>query len=401
MQAGLFRALGGSIVLAVGFAVHAGNLGAFGLRSLEENAANGFGSDPATGDVDGDGDVDIVVRNGSSLRIYASSGGPAPTFQLRETPIAVPTSALALADLDADGDLDIAASVASASVPMVRWYENDGGTLTPHAIGSNHFAAHISAGDVNGDGRIDLVTGGASSTIGVVVFLNQGGSPPSFSAMEFGASTNRHSFAVVDMDRDGDLDILSDRNGNEVVWLENTNGDATAFSEHVIGTLTSVHQSVAADFDFDGDIDIVAGSPVAGSFNVVFFENVDGSFTPHDVTSDSAETLAMADMDCDGDLDIVTADIQGDSMLVYRNDRGTPLTFTRFEIGTDDRPAFIHPADLTQDGRPDVVTIGQTNHTLRWYEQVVCPTDVNGDLAIDSADLSALIGLFGQGCPTN
>ena len=101
------------------------------------------------------------------------------------------------------------------------------------------------------------------------------------------------------MDGDGDVDVLSasrnpgSRNDNTVAWYENLDGGGGSFTTHVITTFADAAYSVfAIDMDGDGDVDVVSAYCSAwcsyGDNTVGWYENLDGSggsFTTHVITT--------------------------------------------------------------------------------------------------------------------
>ncbi len=87
---------------------------------------------------------------------------------------------------------------------------------------------------------------------------------------------DRRAFELVDLDKDGDLDVLlthGDTFDDGIVkpyhgiqWLENRGG--YPFVEHTIAAMPGVHRAQAADLDGDGDLDIVACALLAGGSDV-------------------------------------------------------------------------------------------------------------------------------------
>ena len=130
------------------------------------------------------------------------------------------------------------------------------------------------------------------------------------------------SMLPVDLDRDGDIDLLF-TNGDAfdlqtepkpyhgVQWLENLGG--MQFGFHDIGRLYGAVTAVAGDLDGDGDLDVVASSWVnfwrdPGRHTLVWYEN-DGrqGFTAHAIASQppGLVSLSLADVNGDGRPDIV------------------------------------------------------------------------------------------------
>ncbi|MCH7786759.1 MAG: VCBS repeat-containing protein [Chloroflexi bacterium] len=82
------------------------------------------------------------------------------------------------------------------------------------------------------------------------------------------------SVYAVDVDGDGDIDVLSASFfDNKIAWYENTSGDGLSWSPHIITTNAEGAFSVyAADVDGDGDIDILSAS--ATDDTIAWYENI-------------------------------------------------------------------------------------------------------------------------------
>ena len=111
---------------------------------------------------------------------------------------------------------------------------------------------------------------------------------PSFNANDISTSADgANDVYAVDIDGDGDIDVLSSYNnaGGVVAWYEN-NG-SQSFTAHTLPTNngTEVPNSVyAIDMDKDGDVDVVSGTSSYG--RVLWFENDgSGNFTTKEVTT--------------------------------------------------------------------------------------------------------------------
>lgn len=213
------------------------------------------------GDLDGDGDLDlagvsgfgysarlaIVVPN-RGRRYFAGRGG-------ERLPLVNPYE-IASGDLDGDGDLDLVAINSYPSeVAVLRNRSN--GTFAP----AQYFPAvqggrQIAVGDLDGDGDLDLVTGGVG---GVVVLSNLGDG--TFSAGLPVATSATSDVAVADLNGDGALDILYTGSAASfdavTVLVNNGNG---GFLAPVSFAVASPSALAVGDLDNDGDLDVVTAS---------------------------------------------------------------------------------------------------------------------------------------------
>ena len=282
----------------------------------------------ALGDVDGDGDLDAIIANdtGQAQDVYLNDG----TGQLTPHPVA-PTfgagnsTAVALGDVDGDGDLDVV--VANDTGQAQDVYLNDGtGQFTPHPSAPTFGAGDSTAvalGDVDRDGDLDAVVANASGQP-QDVYLNDGTGQftPHPSAPTFGAG-NSTAVALADLDGDRDLDaVVANDGAAQEVYLNDGTGQ---FAPHPsIPTFGSGNSTavVLADVDDDGGLDAVVANDT-GQAQDVYLNDGSGRFTAHPIKSTfgagNSTDLALGDIDGDGDLDIVVANDGGQVQTVWVN----------------------------------------------------------------------------------
>lgn len=313
-------------------------------------------------DVDSDGDVDVLSasQNDDQITWYENDGTPANggwTFYVIDD-AAGGASAVAVGDLDGDGDRDVLA--AAADDDAVRWYENDGspgvGGWTRREIATVADASSIVAADIDGDGDLDVVS--ASPTDDSVVWHeNTGTAPPGFhfAPITLFTSDGAQAVAAADIDADGDLDVLSaSLDDGRTVWHENSAGDGARWDDHVIATAATTPGAAsvfAADLDDDGDVDVVTASTENDS--VTRFLNdgtpANGGWTLARLTAtaDFAASVTAADLDGDGDADVVAASSFDDTVSWFENRGG------QFALATTDTA----PATLIEGGTDDLLRI--------------------------------------------
>jgi len=244
----------------------------------------------ALGDVDGDGDLDLVAGNAAQTnKLYLNDGDSDPFTSVTGTNISPETDftqSIVLGDMDGDGDLDV---VAGDRFGTTKLYLNDGdsapfSTITSGtSIGSSDFdeTLSIALGDVDGDGDLDVVVGNDSGTEANKLYLNNGTSAPfsgivNGTAIGSGDTDITKSIVLRDVDGDGDLDVVAGNTSNTANKLYLNDGDSDPFSGIVNGTAIGSSDTdntltiALGDLDGDGILDVVAGN--GGQANKLYLE---------------------------------------------------------------------------------------------------------------------------------
>lgn len=266
-------------------------------------------------------------------------------------------------DIDGDGDLDIV-------MGGLIWYENPNiigmGALRPwkaHKV-ADHPTHDIELGDLDGDGKLDIVTRDQSefgSKKGDKIYLWRQGSEQKWTHKVL-TCAHGEGIELADLDGDGDADIVIGG-----TWFENDGqGLAGDWPAHVFGQWHPNATVQVADIDADGRLDVVLSpSELKGIFYKMswFQAPADpkaGNWTEH-LIADRVECvihgLVTADMNADGTIDVVASEMhQGadpDEVTVFFNGR-KGASWTKQVISTKGSH-YIQTADIDADGDVDLL----------------------------------------------
>ena len=337
------------------------------------------GSNPqmmASGDVNGDGKIDVIVANGSNPGIVSVLlGNGDGTFQAKiDSTTGIYPNAIAVADFNGDGKLDVATTSGGGTNMVSVLLGNGDGTFRAKLDTYDGFnGGWISVADLNGDGKLDLViTNSSSGSLSVLLGKGDG----TFQARtDYWAGSSPQPAAIGDVNGDGKLDLLATDWGGGSVWVLLGKGDGTFQNASGVPVGSYMLSSIAlGDLNGDGKLDVVTADTYVtsgGGYSTnntvsVLLGNGDGTFQAKTdyTTGPNPSMIAVRDIDGDGRLDIVAGNTYGTGMIsvLLGNGNGT------FQARTDFSPApsiksFVL-ADVNRDGKPDVVVLASTSVTV-------------------------------------
>ena len=339
----------------------------------------------AAADVNGDGILDVVVGETvdigplATLAVMINTGNgnfAAPVIYDAAPGGRFGSTAVALADLDNDGDVDLiggglysTGSLDNGAITIRR--NNGSGTFGAAEIilfTNPNFVPNpkeITTGFINGDGFADVVAAVPSGrAIEGFVVVNSNGSGGFNTPVYYEASQQTFDVAIVDLDNDGDGDVITLANSSAAVTVHENlgNGSFPVLPRYEVASLSDAVES--ADIDNDGDIDIVVNGEVdIASLDPVvkiLKNNGNGTFAPaidYTPTRNFAD-MKLRDINGDGFVDLIFAPDANDppyhfgTALNLGNGTFAPTVVTEvFSCGD----GTIDAADLDGDGDLDIV----------------------------------------------
>ena len=350
---------------------------------------------PMVGDIDKDGDLDIVIvtEHGAGSRILRNDGNGLFTdssidltgTQFDSFRYPIDNYGALLIDVDRDGypDIFIAHGTSSAfGIPNEVWLNDGTGAFTNSnlALGYNN-SKSVSSGDMNGDGYTDVyVTNFRQKNH---VWLNNGNVNFTPHGGYLG-NEDSQSVNLGDLDNDGDLDAFV-ANGSStssgasfanLVWLNDGDG-VFVNSGQRLGNSNSQDSSLA-DLDGDGDLDVfvsnkfVPNNPGMSQQDEIWFNDGKGHFTRSSYDFGDVPSLAVAlgDIDGDSDIDIVISNftVSGPSVsfeLSIWTNNGAGVFAKSSSLSLENTSYSVKLGDFNGDGTLDIFAVGLgKNHKL-------------------------------------
>jgi|GEM_PF-1441342 len=279
----------------------------FEEKTGTQNPFNGIDvgnrSTPALADLNGDNKVDLLVGESNGTVKYFENTGTSsnPQFTARtgtQNPLDGKDVGLnstpVLINMDGDNDVDL---VIGESTGTIKYFENTGSSDSPQFIertgtqnpfntfdvGSN---SAPTLADLNGDNKLDAIVGEFggifkyfenTGTSNNPQFIERTGTQNPLNGRDVGATTTP---SLVDMDQDGDYDVITGINNGNISYFENTGTSANPIFTPRTGTSNpfngrdfgdnSAPTLANTDLDGDGDLDAVIGENTGVLF---YFEN--------------------------------------------------------------------------------------------------------------------------------
>ncbi|MED5330762.1 MAG: VCBS repeat-containing protein, partial [Planctomycetota bacterium] len=401
------------------FAVFVFVAGAFGQWGGEITVL-GTVTDPLvviTADLDGDTDLEMIAVSSSDSKVsWWENDGVTDDGYLamgRQQVVASGTKGgvyqtqdIIAGDMDGDGDLDLVTASGAGGNGVIAWFTNniaDDGTFSSvNVIGTSVLTGtSVDVSDLDDDGDMDVVAGDYFG--GIHVFENTATlptDPPIWAAgvviyqdPSYLAVTD---IELADVDGDGDEDVMMAHKSSHYSYLENSSDgslDIAFGTQDTLVTLDAVASGPksirAVDIDGDGDLDLLCAN--SNENTVGWYENLDaGTYGGERVVSSTVMWVSSAfpyDVNLDGDMDVVASSYTDNQVVWFANDGsevwGSATIITSTAVGVQS----VVMADLNGDLRPDCLTASSGDDQVGYHSNSMRFEDCNGNGLQDSADI--------------
>ncbi|MHC4641048.1 MAG: FG-GAP-like repeat-containing protein [Planctomycetota bacterium] len=311
---------------------------------------------------------------------------------------------------------------------------------TKHTITTDYTGGIVYPSDLDGDGDLDVVgtaeghnrrisistrsgillssrvrpeilsnSGEGGDPGGIYWWENTDGRATSWAKHTVDANVTdiRNAFPV-DVDRDGDVDMIGSASGDELAWWENSSSDGSLWGKHTIdGSVGGAQLVYAADVDNDSDTDVVGATWLDGG--IYWWENTGGngaSWRKHTIdgamNADYCRTHCMhiADMDGDGRMDVVASAGRESGINWWENPKAPDATWIRhYIVGSDGEVESVYPANLDGDSDMDLIGSIRRHDGLTWWENTkgnatewtkhILDSSYHSEQQIDAADMDS------------
>jgi len=264
---------------------------------------------PAATDIDGDGDIDILIAGGDTMKLYLLENDGAANFTevdlglegadrflisdyqndqdidilsmnedggtidifvnngedgFEKITVFTADKKLArfdIADIDGDNDDDFVVVLNDFSRPalILGIFDENTATFTTTTVADVGLGGleQVLIDDFDQDGLIDIVGQTSSKCI---LWKRAAGSDIQFTEQTLIGGSIIRSFAITDVDRDGKKDLIVGRNSSDITWYKNLSNSTLEFESAVVGGVTPTFYIIPFDLDQDGDEDLIVSN---------------------------------------------------------------------------------------------------------------------------------------------
>ncbi len=317
-------------------------------------------------DLDGDGDLDLFITGSTSwptstTHVYLNDGAGNFTIMTGTSFQITAGADVDFGDVDGDGDLDI---LLSGYIPQTgnnpqagftSLYVNDGSanfSVSTTAVFDSIRASAVAFIDIDNDNHLDLIFSGLKNDNSFTSQIHSNDGTGAFTLFSNTATdaTENGDISIADTDNDGDFDILisgSKADGSIISYLYTNDGSGvfTVVNPTQFPGVSFLSSSNFADFDNDGDWDLLlVGSGLGGLSNNSIISNVYENIGGNNFVI--ADSLIGAYLSCNA-----IGDVNGDSLLdvvIGGTTIGTPIRATHLFLSTSQNFLSVNSLDKSE-----------------------------------------------------
>ena len=330
--------------------------------------------------------VDIVVYRNTTI-------GSTISFSEQVEYIGNPTAKIGAGDIDGDGKVDLVLSrEGSGNRNQISILRNTSvsGTISFDAakayyLPTSHLARKVIIHDMDFDGKSEvLVSNTFNNEISIFKNNSTAGTinlafTPTIIAIDGATKTN--GMAVGDINNDGKEDIVVGQFiANDIFVIPNESVDGNLiFGTQKTLALEEGHNIALVDLNLDGNLDILATMPTKQTLAV--FKNQGGEFNfdaPVILTTGlNGWDIGLGDYTGNGNVDVVVTASSGNTFAFYKNisqSGNIELTLTKTDIGQTLKTRNAAIGDLNGDAKPELVmtTFSSTSSELLVIRNATC-----------------------------
>lgn len=374
----------------------------------------------ASGDVDGDGDLDVIIAvnnevDSLSTRLFLNDGNGNFTYKTEIGNVSLEGGFLEFFDIDKDNDLDLFYSGDTYyGTNKTLFYRNDGeGNFSNENLGIENIEyGSISFTDIDHDDDYDFFISGVNENYDriSVLYTNQNNSIfiPNYNFK--GLAQGDVSF--IDLNKNGSPDIISTGNDNDhvnqtYIYFNDGSGNFSISPQNLSSLIPSSSSLAFGDIDNDNDIDLMlngwdSSNPNNPYIGKTLINDGTGYFQVEENNIKSQSGYfdhQLIDIDNDNDLDLI---VSADSSVMYINDGSGHFVLDSFQNFNGLSYKTFATGDFNNDSKNDIIFTGNSTHIFfntensllkkrePMFSPVINSCSVTGDIDNDG-DLDIII----------
>jgi hypothetical protein len=328
-------------------------------------------------DFDADGIIDIAATNlqSDTIGVFLNKGESQSSLQfgLRNYSAGSSPSGLSKGDLDQDGDIDLVTQNFADGTVKILFNDGQGHFNTSQSMETGRVLLSIEVGDIDGDGWLDIASTGASDSVPYGIFVLYGDGGGVFSpAVAYEIRGPSYGLALGDLNGDGLLDIANSNTGEASISLYLNTGQRCFGAQKTYETGEAPYGVAIADLTGDGAAELITtvtnerSDPDEVTPDLVVVLQNDGAGHFLNLTSYQAgnhpQAITALDLNGDSQLDLAVTNSYGESTSVFLNQGGIFSEALTLPVRLN--PFALSGQDLDGNGAIDLVVANRASNSL-------------------------------------